>query len=122
MIARAFEVCAPWLTPPVRQRVKEGWVQEAQEYRAFLRELAAPRSAGAWRLYVIQRLLAGSAAAHQHVRTLPVGLASWRESFPTAVRDWLEATGVGPILSPVRLPAPNASASHQAPSDARISA
>jgi glycosyltransferase involved in cell wall biosynthesis len=98
MIDHAVGTCQSKLTPALQRRVSS-WVARAKDLRMFQREL--PRrldDAVARRMFVTGRLLAGSAAARDHVRTR---LTGWTpEPFHDRVRKWLEHTGRRPVLLP----------------------
>ncbi len=98
MIDHALGSCQSKLAPALERRVSS-WGARAKDLRLFEREL--PKlldDALARRMFVTGRLLAGSAAAREHVRTR---LTGWTpEPFHDRVRTWLEDAGAGPVLLP----------------------
>jgi hypothetical protein len=98
MIAHAVGTCQSKLAPALERRVSS-WVARAKDLRMFEREL--PKRLDdpvARRMFVTGRLLAGSAAAREHVRER---LTGWTpEPLHDRVRKWLEDTGLGPMLVP----------------------
>jgi hypothetical protein len=102
MIDHAIAGAEPFLPPQVRRELKSRWVRYAQDMREFGPCLDAMRNdALGRRAFLLRRLLAGSWAVREHIKTRLTTGPRWPESAPPIVQDWLGKAGVTNLIVPV---------------------
>jgi hypothetical protein len=101
MIEHAIGSIAPFLAPPVGQRLRNEWSRQAADFRSFELEVKTRPKAVDRRAFIVRRLTRGSPAARTHLRARLFTRPAWRQSFPDIVQSWLQQAGVGAVLIPV---------------------
>jgi glycosyltransferase involved in cell wall biosynthesis len=96
MIEHALLSCETNIASKVRSR----WLHRARDMREFHPALRVRDDRlGGW-MFILRRLLAGSWAAREHVKTKIAGTAGLPETAPEVIRKWLQAVGIDPVIVP----------------------
>ena len=103
MIEHALQTCEAKLPPQVRGKLRSRWLRRARDMREFFPTLRVlDRPLDRW-MFIAQRLLAGSWAAGQHVKSKLSKLDGLPESAPEVIRKWLQGAGIDPVIMPIEV-------------------
>ncbi len=98
MIALAIRSSDALLSPQIRRLLESRWSERMSDLRTFIPTILSCQNTARRRVRLSGRLLMGSWAARQHLKSHLVGSCSLPESAPTIIQRWLEGTGTGPHL------------------------
>ncbi len=100
MIQDAVQACMPFLEPAIAAGLRSRWLDWTRDMTIYYNELRRRRSALRRKLYQIEQLFSGTAAARSEIVGRLFGRPRWHEVAAVNIRLWLESIGLDPVITP----------------------
>jgi glycosyltransferase involved in cell wall biosynthesis len=102
MIEDALVSCEQFLDPKVVEGLRSRWKHESRAMRQYYAALRHRGDVASRRRYQMNCVLSGSRVVRKEILRRMFNRPRWPDVAPVAIRCWLEAIGLGPVIE--RLP------------------
>jgi glycosyltransferase involved in cell wall biosynthesis len=99
MIQDAIQACQAYLEPAVLSGLRYRWLDWSKDMRIYYAGLRHRRNVLRRRLFQLSQLFKGTAAARSQLICRLFGKQQWPEFAPAEMQRWLEANGLGPVIT-----------------------